>query len=214
MTAQAKLLLFLFGVCILSVLLLGTTSSTELATNQKMVQGSWYCPGDVRFDFNPDGTFMWLSYIFIAPNLRGWSPDFISPLHYIFSSPVNIHIDKNNEILIESLTPESLDFKWSFYGQATSYKCTRTRPHGDTDTTRAASAAALDKQKLLFRGRWVTRKETEYVEFLADDVCVRGRLKDGVWGTSRDKYRVSNEGKRSRAEGPAFFYTKLLTRSS
>lgn len=198
MTTQARLLLLLFSVCILSVLPLGRTSASDLATNQKMVQGSWYCPSQDlyhRFDFDSDGTFMWLSYIQIAPNLRGWSPAFTIPWHYMFRSPVELQIDKDNEILIDSLTPESLDFKWFTYGQATSHRCTRTRPPGDTDTSRAASAAALDKQKKAFRGKWVPRPGTEYVEFLANDECVRGTLKGGRWVTSRDKYTVSHEGK-------------------
>ena len=174
------------------------TTVSKVATNNKMLQGSWYCPNQgsyQRFDFDADGTFMWFSYLLTQDNRHLWSPDFTTPWHYVFRSSSRIEIDKNNRLLIESLTPDNLRFKWFAYGKVTSFGCVRTRPSGDTDISRAAAAKALNEQKKAFMGKWTSLDETEYVEFLANDVCVYGYRRAGSWVVSRAKYLVYHEGK-------------------
>lgn len=188
---------FIFPVVLL--MLVGTAYATDLATNKRVIQGSWYCPPTQdlyhRFDFNPDGTFMRLSYLPTKQNKHLWSPSFTTPWQYSFRSPTEIDDGHSGTFLIESLTPDSFRFKWISYGVETQFACSRTRPPGDTDESRIKGIALIKDQKKPFLGKWKTADGKEYVEFFLGDTCIKSFLKAGRWETTKYKFDVYHDGK-------------------
>jgi len=197
-----KSLLSLLSVFIVSAVLLApadTAYAADLETNKQVIQGSWCCSPTQdlyqRFDFSPNGTFMWLSYVPSHQDKHRWSPSFTTPWQYSFQSPTKINAGNNGIILIETLTPDNFRFKWISYGVEHSYACTRTRPPGDTDDSRMQNRAAISNQKKLFLGKWETADQKEYVEFLSEDTCIKGTLEAGRWQTTKYKFEVYHDGK-------------------
>ncbi|MFB1490211.1 MULTISPECIES: hypothetical protein [unclassified Thiocapsa] len=82
---------FLIFTSLALLIFAGRTHASELSTNKRLIQGSWYCPPTKdlyhRFDFSPDGNFMWLSFAPTKRNNRIWSPSFTEPEPYLFRSP-------------------------------------------------------------------------------------------------------------------------------
>jgi hypothetical protein len=126
------------------------------------------------------------------------------PATYAVKSPTEIQIGSAagpSEIRIRSVSKDDLTFVWF----DTSYACTHTSPPGDTPETRAAAAAELQKQKESFLGKWVATTAKEYVEFLPNDVCVRGTLQGGRWVTTRDTSDVAHEGSDAECGGAGLY---------
>ena len=184
-------------VLILSILSM-TVHAADLDTNSRVILGSWYCPSTdnsyARFDFSPDSTVMWLSY---QPSKQGknlWTPFFTEPQHYIFQSPTIIEIANDSRFIIESLRPDALSFRW-ISSVETSYKCTRSRPPGDTDESRMKGVKLINDLKKPFLGKWKSSDGKSYVEFFPGDTCSKGFIEGGHWKIMKYKSEIYYEGR-------------------
>lgn len=199
-------------ISVVLLVLVTAVNAADLATNTRIIQGTWYCPPTQdlyhRFDFNPDGTFMWLSYSPSRNKKYSWEPSFTEPWHYSFRTATKIDVSNNGTILIESLAPDRFRFSWISYGVKDSYACSRTRPPGDTDDSRVRSALLKDIQKKPFLGRWKTTNGNEYVEFLPGDICIKGILKAGRWDRTKYKFNVYYEGEGAMCGDSGMFSRK------
>jgi len=179
-------------------------SAADVETNRKLIQGTWYCqtagpPPFHRFEFRSDGGFGWFSYLETDDHQRRWSSS-MEGGKYAFKSPTTLQAGMF-DMTIESLTAVSLNVTWA----GNPYRCTRTPPPGDTATSRATAAVAEMKQRQAFVGRWVSTDRREYVEFLADETCVKGHVEGGRWATTKDKWEVLHDGKDAMCGGAGIY---------
>jgi len=200
MRARKLFLLSISRVIRLLVLVtwsLGTACGAHAArpADDRPILGSWYCESsDVyqRFDFAPDGTLMWLSYIPLKGAMRFWSQNYSDGGKYTFKSATEIQVTPGvGSIFIRSLDKDTFTFHWN----NTAFSCGRTPPPGDTAASRAAASAELENEKRAFFGRWMAIDSKRSVEFLPNDSCVTGALKAGRWATTRTKSQVLHEGR-------------------
>jgi hypothetical protein len=167
----------------------------DAGTTQKLIAGSWYCGTNPthRFDFGGNGGFMWYSYIPLKGALRLWSANYTGPATYAVKSSTDVQIgvsSRLSDIAIQSISTSQIRFVW----EKAAYSCTHTPPAGDTAESRAAAWTELTRQKQRFLGKWTAANGNEYVEFLPNDLCVRGRLQGGQWVATRDHSEIYHEG--------------------
>jgi uncharacterized RDD family membrane protein YckC len=207
------------GIAIVVVILIGILVIWKMlpneATNRRLVQGSWYCQhsdgSSERFDFNPDGTFMWFGYKSIGNQQRIWSPDLVGTPRYTFMSAAKISVGSQDPILIDSISPSTFSFTWGVNvtsgqkGEPMSYLCTRNPPAGDTIATRAEAARTEAAEKIIFQGRWATAEHNQYVEFQADDACTSSQLVKGRWLGFNGRASLYHEGTSISCNGVGMF---------
>lgn len=186
----------------MSLLLVPTYAvySANLQTNKRLIQGTWYCPPQSahnvynRWDFNTNGTLVWLGYSPISNHQYHWTIYETIP-RYSFITPTKISIGCNDGILIEKLTKHELRFKEISLGKVYPYECNRTPPPGDTSASRATSEEVINNQKKPFLGKWETTDRKNYVEFFPGNTCIKGSYEEGHWKTARRKFEIYYKGK-------------------
>ena len=160
----------------------------DLATNERLVQGTWYCSSaglTYRVEFGA-GPFM--SFMYLAGR---WSPSFKGNAPYDFRGTDDIEIGSPKRVHIGALTTSDFNFTWGD-GE---FKCNRSRPAGDTDAQRLEASNTEARENRSFAGKWASADGARYVEFLGDGKCAAGFLDRGKWLTSKGDSTVYHEGR-------------------